>query len=107
VGEGAFVATLPLAALGEGERRAVSLQGIDVLLCRVEGRIYAVENRCSHAASRLDTGRLRGHEIVCPLHRGRFDVRTGACVGEPATRPIRTFEVLLEGGRIHLRQPLG
>ncbi len=89
-----------MADLGEGEMIAGRVAGTDVLLCQVEGRFYAMEDLCSHARQKLSTGRLRGHEIQCPLHGGRFDVRTGACTASPASLPIKTFPVTLEGGKV-------
>jgi nitrite reductase/ring-hydroxylating ferredoxin subunit len=99
---GERIALMPIAALGEGERRVASTGGLELLLFCIEGRIYAVENRCSHAAARLEAGRLRNHQITCPMHGARFDVRSGACEARPATRPIRTFDVELEGGKINV-----
>jgi nitrite reductase/ring-hydroxylating ferredoxin subunit len=100
-----LIPLLPLAELGEGERRALSAGGLEVLLFCIEDRIYAVENRCSHGSAKLEAGRLRGHQITCPLHSGRFDVRTGRCEAAPATKPIRTFEVVVEAGKIHVVGP--
>lgn len=90
------------AELADGEMIARNVDGVDVLLCRVDGEYYAVSNRCSHASQVLVTGRLRGHEINCPLHGARFDVRDGRCLAAPAVRPIKTFPVTLEGGRVHV-----
>jgi nitrite reductase/ring-hydroxylating ferredoxin subunit len=71
-------------------------------MCRVDGRYYAVSNRCSHASQTLSSGRLRGVELTCPLHGARFDVRTGACLAGPAERPIRTFPVTIESGKVYV-----
>lgn len=55
---------VPLNALADGEMLACQVENVDVLLCRVDGRCYALANRCSHAQQNLHTGRLRGHEIA-------------------------------------------
>ena len=47
---------------------------------------------CSHAGADLCQGYFTGTAIECPLHQGLFDVTTGAAVGTPATRGIKTFE---------------
>lgn len=93
---------MPIAAVAEGASKACSVDGLDVLVCNVDGRFYAVENRCSHAATKLAGGRLKGHSISCPLHGAKFDVRSGAPLAAPARTPIRTFELVLEGGKINL-----
>ena len=72
----------------------------EIVLCRSQDRVYAVENRCSHAFAKFDGGRLRGHRLMCPLHGACFDVRDGQPLGRPAVRPIRTFPVRLEGERV-------
>ncbi len=102
---GRLISLVPVAAVREGGKHACSVDGLDVLVCKVEGTIYAVENRCSHASSRLDIGKLRGHTIGCPLHGARFDVRDGRAVAAPASKPIRSFEVVLEGGKINIVEP--
>ena len=89
-------------ALDDGEMMACNVNGVDVLLCRVDGQYYAVSNRCSHARQVLSTGKLRGHEINCPLHGARFDIRNGQCLAAPASQPIKTFPVTLEGGKVHV-----
>ncbi len=96
---------LPLASVRDGTRHACNVDGVDVLVCGVAGGVYAVENRCSHAASRLDTGRMKGFEVVCPLHGGRFDIRDGTATAAPADRPIRIFEVILEDGKVKIVAP--
>ncbi|MEQ8690124.1 MAG: non-heme iron oxygenase ferredoxin subunit [Pseudomonadales bacterium] len=91
---------MPMAALAEGDAQVVRVNGQAILICCVEGQYYAVAAECSHARQSLATGRLRGFEIVCPLHGARFDVRTGACTAAPAQRPIQRFPVLLEAGKV-------
>jgi 3-phenylpropionate/trans-cinnamate dioxygenase ferredoxin subunit len=78
------------------------VDGVEILLCNIDGSFYAIENRCSHAASKLSNGRLRGHDISCPMHGARFDVRSGAPVAPPARTSVRTFEVILEAGKVNI-----
>lgn len=97
-----LIPLVSIADLAEGEMVAGQVAGQDVLLCLVHGQFYALENRCSHAQQKLSSGRLSGHEVRCPLHGARFDVRSGACTRAPATAPIKTFPVTLEGGKVCL-----
>ena len=78
------------------------VDGVSVLVCHVEGRYYALHNECTHAGQALHTGKLKGYELKCPLHGGRFDIRTGACQGAPVTEPVKTFPVTLEGGKVNV-----
>lgn len=67
------------------------IEGVGVVLCRVQDDIFAVVNQCSHALATFDGGRLRGYRLICPLHGAGFDVRTGATLGAPAKEDIRTL----------------
>jgi nitrite reductase/ring-hydroxylating ferredoxin subunit len=88
--------------MADGEMNTCEIEGVDVLLCRVDGEYYAVADRCSHAAQKLSAGRLRGYEVTCPLHGARFDIRDGRCLAAPASQPIKTFPVTLEGGKVNV-----
>ncbi len=79
---------------------ACEVDGVSVLVCRVAGGFHAVANRCSHASQVLSEGKLQGYELVCPLHGARFDVRNGAQLAPPATRPIKTFPLTVEGDQV-------
>jgi naphthalene 1,2-dioxygenase system ferredoxin subunit len=81
---------------------AVSAGGREVALYGVDGEVYATDNVCTHGQARLCEGFLEGHEIECPLHQGKFDVRTGAPTCAPVTEAIRSYPVKIEGGRVWL-----
>ncbi|NNE72670.1 MAG: Rieske 2Fe-2S domain-containing protein [Acidimicrobiales bacterium] len=66
-----------------------------VLVCRIDGRLHAVENNCSHTNWSLAEGRLRGTTLTCPRHGAQFDVRDGSVTAPPATEAIGTFELEL------------
>jgi naphthalene 1,2-dioxygenase system ferredoxin subunit len=81
----------------------VQMQGLDIALYGVDGEIYATDNLCSHGHARLCDGFLEGHEIECPLHQGKIDVRNGRPTCEPITEPVRSYPVKVEGGRVFLQ----
>jgi naphthalene 1,2-dioxygenase system ferredoxin subunit len=45
---------------------------------------------------------MEGHEIECPHHQGRFDLRTGDATLAPCTEAIKVWPVKVEGGRVFL-----
>jgi naphthalene 1,2-dioxygenase ferredoxin component len=81
----------------------VDVAGRDIALYRVEGSIFATDNLCTHGHARLCDGFLEGHEIECPLHQGRFDIRDGSATCAPVTEAIRCYPVRIEGGRVFLQ----
>ena len=91
-----------LSDLPEGEMAAVTAGSAPVALYRVEGRVHATSNVCTHGRARLTDGYLEGHLVECPLHQGQFDVRTGAPQGLPVTRPLKVHEVRIEGDDVYV-----
>ncbi len=81
---------------------AVSAGGREVALYGVDGEVYATDNICTHGHARLCEGFLEGHEIECPLHQGKYDVRTGTPTCAPVTEAIKSYPVKIEGGRVWL-----
>ncbi|MEN9627089.1 MAG: hypothetical protein RJA10_315 [Pseudomonadota bacterium] len=81
----------------------VQLAGRDLALYTVGGDVFATDNLCTHGHARLCDGFLEGHEIECPLHQGRFDVRNGQPVCEPVTQALRSYPVKVAGGRVYVQ----
>lgn len=86
----------PLDAVPEGGNKAFDVEGKSVLVCRISSGLFAVENVCSHAASCLEGGKMKGPFIFCPLHGVRFDLRTGAPSGTLTRKPIAVYPLALD-----------
>ena len=78
------------------------VNGRDIALYGVGSEVFASDNLCTHGHARLCDGFLEGHEIECPLHQGKFDVRNGRPMCDPVTEAIRTYPVRIDGGRVFL-----
>lgn len=74
-----------------------------VVLFHIGGRFYCIDDVCTHDGGPLADGRLNGHEIACPRHGARFDVRNGKAVSMPATENTVVHEVRIEGGDVLVR----
>jgi 3-phenylpropionate/trans-cinnamate dioxygenase ferredoxin component len=87
--------------LPEGE--AVRLDTVPpIAVFRAEGAFFAIDDTCTHQDASLADGYLEGCAVECPLHASCFDLRTGAPTGLPATRPVRTHEVLIDGDVVYV-----
>ena len=91
---------IPIADFGDHDMLVRHLDGVEMLVCRIEDEFHAVEDRCSHARSVLHTGKRSGHVITCPLHGAKFDLRDGACLAAPAMRPIKSLATRLEDDQV-------
>ncbi len=81
----------------------VVVMGRDIAIYAVGDEVFATDNLCTHGHARLCNGFLEGHEIECPLHQGRFDVRDGRPTCAPVTEPLRTYPIKVEGGRVYVQ----
>lgn len=85
------------------ELTAVSTERGPVVLAKVEDKIYALEDRCSHQDYPLSAGELEDGEVECIFHGARFDPCTGRATRLPAVAPVRTFDVEVRDGGVYLR----
>jgi nitrite reductase/ring-hydroxylating ferredoxin subunit len=99
VGE-AWAPVIALAGVPEGGATVVYFGGEQVALFNVGGRVYAVDNRCSHANGPLAEGTLDGTLVTCPWHDSQFDLASGEARRAPAQRPVATYRVKVEDGMV-------
>ena len=76
--------------------------GVEILICNVDGRLYAIEDVCTHDGGPLDQGTLEGACVVCPRHGATFDVRTGDALTLPAVVPLMTFALDVQGDDVYV-----
>jgi nitrite reductase/ring-hydroxylating ferredoxin subunit len=88
--------------LPEGVSRKVAIGdplagGTEIILCRVGGKLYAVDRVCPHEGGRIGDGPLaEGTQVVCPLHNYHFDAITGRAIGV-GCRAAKTYKVVEKG----------
>jgi naphthalene 1,2-dioxygenase ferredoxin component len=81
----------------------LTVAGRDIAFYSVGNDVFATDNTCTHGQARLCDGFLDGHEIECPLHQGKFDVRDGRPTCDPVTEALRSYPVKIEGSRVFVR----
>jgi nitrite reductase/ring-hydroxylating ferredoxin subunit len=81
----------------DGEVLGLSIGGENIALYRIDGRIYATANICTHAMALLSDGYLDGDCIECPIHAALFHVPTGEPRSPPATVPLRIYSTRTDG----------
>jgi 3-phenylpropionate/trans-cinnamate dioxygenase ferredoxin subunit len=86
-----------LSELPEEGAIRVELAGQPICIARSQGSVYALSDVCSHADVALSEGDVEDGAVECWLHGSLFDLRTGQPSGLPATRPVPTYPVTVEG----------
>jgi 3-phenylpropionate/trans-cinnamate dioxygenase ferredoxin subunit len=76
-----------------------------VVLIHAAGHYYALDDICTHDGGPLSEGPIDPAEnsIACPRHGAKFDIRNGAALTMPATKPTRSHELKVEGTQILVR----
>jgi nitrite reductase/ring-hydroxylating ferredoxin subunit len=90
------------AALGDGDMLGVEAGGKPIALYNLDGTIYATDNVCTHAFAMLTDGWLDGEVIECPLHAGRFEIKTGKGLGPPIPCDLKTYKVRVVGDEVQV-----
>ena len=88
-----------------GKMKRVDIGARRILLANVSGRLYAVDDTCTHEDASLSSGALQGEWVKCPLHGSRFNVRTGEVVEEPASEKLATYPVRIEADGVWIGMP--
>jgi nitrite reductase/ring-hydroxylating ferredoxin subunit len=89
------------AGLPEGAMAPVYPLGINVVIARVDGAVYAVSGKCAHMGCPLFMGVLAGHTLTCPCHDWRFDVRTGRFLEAPELH-LTVYLTKSESGKLFI-----
>ena len=83
----------------------VELNGTPLVIVRSEGEVYALDEFCTHEEVSLADGEVYDRTLECWLHGSCFDLRSGKPTGPPATKPLTTYPVRIDGGDIYVALP--
>ncbi|MBT3990059.1 MAG: non-heme iron oxygenase ferredoxin subunit [Rhodospirillaceae bacterium] len=94
----------PVAELEPGSVKHVKIGDQDIGVYNLGGEFYAIDDICTHMRARLSDGYINDDIIECPVHFGKFNIKTGEAAGAPCTIGVNTHEVSVEEGvvSVHL-----
>ena len=90
-----------LQEIAEGAAKLVRAKGEEMAVFKIDGQLYGIQNICPHEGGQLCNGWIENGEVVCPLHRYRFDLKTGACSTDPKLR-VKVFRLVAQGEQFML-----
>jgi len=96
---------VPAAALEDlppGTLLGVEVEGQRICLAHAETGIYAFQDNCTHQDFPLSAGELDDDTVECAWHGARFDCVSGRALSLPAIKPVKTYEVVVQGGQIYV-----
>ena len=89
-----------VSEIPEGEMRSFQVGGEDVAVAHVDGSFHAFSDVCTHAQCLLSEGDLDETTVTCPCHGSEFDVTNGEVLNGPATEPVDSYEVRIDGDEL-------
>ncbi len=98
-----FTKVAKAAQLKEGRAVCVSIDGKKIALYKSNGKIFALENTCSHQGGSLCDGEWNEKEVQCPMHGAKFNIETGAALQGPAEKPVKTFDARIQGDEVEIK----
>lgn len=88
--------------LSPGEVRHVEMMGQEIAVYNLDGEFFATSDRCTHMRARLSDGYVTAGVVECPLHFGKFDIRTGRALSPPCKLDLATYPVEVRGNSIFI-----
>lgn len=104
-GDTVLVPVADSSALPESGTLRVKVAGTAVTLARHGGKVYAVQEYCTHRYGPLSEGEIADCQVTCPWHNSRFDLRTGKVTHGPAKVDLKTFRCEEHDAQIWLESP--
>jgi 3-phenylpropionate/trans-cinnamate dioxygenase ferredoxin subunit len=104
---GNYVRACALSDVPEHGALGVEVEGVPVAVVRTGGEVFALYDVCSHEEVPLSEGDVYDHTLECWLHGSCFDVRSGKPTGPPATKPVATYPVQVDGDDVYVALPAG
>ena len=98
---GTFKKAAQFSELEEGQIRGVTIDGDSIALYRIDGQVFATTDTCSHQKCSIEEfGTIVGEEVECMCHLARFNIKTGQATRPPALKPLKTYQVKVEGENV-------
>ena len=110
--------SFPSSELQPGQRRVITVGRREIITLNVDGKLYALFNRCPHQQAPFEHGlvgglavgvpeefgkfefRHDGEMLRCPWHKFAFDMNTGRCPADPDRLRVARYDIKEEGDEI-------
>jgi nitrite reductase [NAD(P)H] small subunit len=99
------VTLCPVEVIPENGGRQFRVDGREVAVFKVGGRLYALDGKCPHRGGPLGFGDVTGTRVMCPWHAWSFDLETGQCDVSPL-ESVRTWPVRVIDGQVVVEMDL-
>jgi 3-phenylpropionate/trans-cinnamate dioxygenase ferredoxin subunit len=95
----------PVDELEEEDVMPFDHNGREYAIYHTVDGFFASDGMCTHEEEPLADGIVIDNVIECPLHQGRFDVRTGKALSAPVCVDLKTFAIQVHDKNIYIQIP--
>ena len=88
--------------IAPGEVKPVKAGDREIAMYNIGGIFFATDDRCTHMRARLSDGYVEDGVVQCPLHFGKFDIRTGRALSAPCKVALAVYPVRVDGSMLRV-----
>jgi nitrite reductase/ring-hydroxylating ferredoxin subunit len=92
------------AGLRESEPVLIERAGVEILLVREGGSLYALLDRCAHQGGPLHEGKVEDGCVICPWHSSRYRLSDGVALSGPTAHPQPALRLRVIDGKVEVRR---
>ena len=87
----------------DGKLMHITAGGKEIVVTKLDGNYYAMDNVCTHAGADLHEGELNNNELTCPWHGARWDIKTGNLISFPQKlKPLQSHKISIEKDTLYV-----
>jgi nitrite reductase/ring-hydroxylating ferredoxin subunit len=96
-----YIEVAKTSQIDDGQLMHIEISDKEILLANINGKFYAMDDRCSHMNARVSLGNISKNIVTCPFHAAKFEVTSGKNIGEPVLLIPRNGTTTTELEKIH------
>ena len=87
----------------DGNMMHITAGGKEIVVTKLDGNYYAMDNVCTHAGADLHEGELSNNELTCPWHGAKWDIKTGNLISFPQKlKPLQSHKISIENDTLYI-----
>ncbi len=78
----------------------VEIMGKDLAIYLIEDEVFVTDNICTHGLAKLSDGFVEDGQVECPLHQGKFCIKSGKAMCAPLETDVQTYPSKIDGCQV-------
>lgn len=95
-----WISVANVSDIPEDDVIGIAVNGHPIALYNIDGEVFATDDVCTHGQALLSDGFVEDGEIECPLHQGKFCIKSGKAMCDPLETDIKTYQTRVDGEQV-------